>query len=105
MTAFTAALDTLFADPNLGASALWRAGGAGAGVAVRVLASQPDDEINFEGKRLRVESRRFDVRIAECPALAPGDTIELNGDICAVLDVARDEDRLVWRVSLGGDPS
>jgi hypothetical protein len=35
--AFRVALDTLFADPNLGETALWQAGGVGPGVSVRVI--------------------------------------------------------------------
>ena len=37
MDAFRAALDTLFADPNLGETALWQAGGVGPGVSVRLI--------------------------------------------------------------------
>ena len=37
MEAFRVALDTLFADPNLGETALWQAGGVGPGVSVRVI--------------------------------------------------------------------
>jgi hypothetical protein len=32
--AFASAIDALFADPNIGEDALWKAGGVGAGVAV-----------------------------------------------------------------------
>lgn len=105
MNAISAALDTLFADPNLGETATWRAGGTGAAVDVRVLASLPDSDISFEGKRLQVETRTVEIRISECPDLAPGDTLTLDGEVCAVLSAPRDEHRLVWIVTLGGDRS
>ena len=42
MSAFTSAVDMLFADPNIGEDALWKAGGIGAGVAVRIIRKSPD---------------------------------------------------------------
>jgi hypothetical protein len=37
MDAFAAAIDSIFADPNIARNALWRTGGTGDGVAVRVI--------------------------------------------------------------------
>ena len=42
MNAFAAAMDVLAADPNLGEEAIYRQGGTGAPVAVRMLRSSPD---------------------------------------------------------------
>ena len=42
MTAFATAIDALFADPNLGLDAVYRAGGADPGVPVRVIIRRPD---------------------------------------------------------------
>ncbi|WP_415914779.1 head-tail joining protein [Rhodopseudomonas palustris] len=42
MFAFTSAIDALFADPNIGEDTLWKAGGVGAGVAVRIIRKSPD---------------------------------------------------------------
>jgi hypothetical protein len=42
MTAFVQTIDTLFADPHLARVALYRPGGEGDGVPVRVVARQPD---------------------------------------------------------------
>ena len=48
MNAFAAATDALFADPNLGETALWQAGGIGPGVPVRVIRRRPDAVVEFE---------------------------------------------------------
>jgi hypothetical protein len=52
MSAFTSAVDMLFADSNIGEDALWKAGGIGAGVAVRIIRKSPDRMAEFGDSRL-----------------------------------------------------
>lgn len=98
MTAFAAALRSLFLDPNMSVLALYRAGGAGAGVAVRVMRSAPDELTNFSGQRFVVETVMIDVRVSDVSDLASGDTFDIDGEVFVVQGAPRrDEDRLTWR--------
>lgn len=104
MTAFDTMVGTLFADPNLGTPALWRAGGLGAGVALRLLWRSPDEVIISGERRFVATGRTAEIRIADAPGLTVGDTIEIAGDILPVIAAPEsDADRLVWLVTLG-DP-
>ncbi len=99
MSVFALAVDVLFEDPNLALDALWRAGGAGAGVAARVMRRAPDDTVPWREARLVVDTVFFDLRVAEAPALAAGDTLEVEGVIYLVQgEPTRDAERLIWTV-------
>lgn len=98
MSAFSAGVAALFADPHLSVSALYRVGGAGAGSAVRVIRSMPDETTNFASARLVVETVLIDVRVADAPDLAEGDTFEIASEVFIIVGAPkRDEDRLAWR--------
>lgn len=99
MTAFSAAIDDLFADPNLARVAIWRAGGGGDGVAVRVIARRPDRVAEFGETSIHAETTIVDIRVNEAPTLAEGDTIEVDGEALIVQgEPLRDAERLVWTV-------
>lgn len=98
MTAFAFGVDLLFLDQNLALDALWRAGGAGAGVPVRVIRSAPDDVVEWRESRVRVATVFIDVRVSEVVTLSKGDTFEISGVIYTVNGAPeRDTERLVWR--------
>ncbi|MEC5292821.1 hypothetical protein VSX64_19615 [Aurantimonas sp. C2-6-R+9] len=78
MTAFTAAIDMLFADPNIGREAVYIADG-GAPVLVRVVPRQADAITDFGDARLWSETTRIDLRVAEVAAPRPGDRIKIDG--------------------------
>lgn len=99
MTAFAAAVDDLFADPNLARDTLWRAGGSGPAVPVRVIARRPDRIAEFGETRVVVPAAMFDVRVSEIPAIAEGDTLEIDGAVFAVQgEPLKDAEGLVWTV-------
>ncbi len=99
MSVFAAAIDDLFADPEIARDALWRPGGTGSGVQVRVVARRPDRIGDFGETRIVVPAATFDVRVAEAPAIAEGDTLEVEGALYVVQGKpARDSERLVWTV-------
>lgn len=79
MSAFATATVALFRDPNLAQDALWRSGGAGAPVAVRVMVRRPDAVTGFREGRFVIDSVMIDVECAALGALAPGDTFEIAG--------------------------
>lgn len=97
MTAFAAAIDVLFEDPNIGIDAIYRAGGEGTGTPVRVIRKAPDQMTNFAESRFVTDTFVIDLRVAEVPGLAVGDTIEINGETFEVRsEPMRDPERLVW---------
>ena len=76
MSAFAAAVDTLFADPNIGRDAVYIADG-GAPVLVRAVARRADAVTEL------------------------GDRIEIDGEAFLVQgEPLRDRERLVWTVEL-----
>lgn len=100
MTAFAAALDALFADPNIGAEAVYTADG-GTPLLVRVVARRADAITDFGDTRLWSETTRIDLRVAEVAEPRPGDRIEIAGEAFLVQgEPQRDRERLVWAVDL-----
>jgi len=95
--AFAAATETLFGDPNIARSALWRTGGVGAGLAVRVIAKRPDQVAGFGDSRAVLPTMLVNVRRTEVPDPATGDTVEIDGDLFEIIATpAADSLRLVW---------
>ncbi|WP_430463619.1 head-tail joining protein [Tabrizicola sp.] len=101
MTAFAAAVDLLFADPDLSTPALYQQSGIGVERAVRVMRRNPDRMVEFGAARLVSDSVVLDVRVSDCPELAAGDRFEIAGEISVVQgSPRRDRERLVWTVEL-----
>jgi len=101
MTAFLAALDLLFADPNLSTPALYQQAGIGMEQALRVMRRSPDRIVEFGAARLVSDSVVLDVRVRDCPELAAGDRFEIAGEIFVVQGTPqRDRERLVWTAEL-----
>ncbi|MGZ8337325.1 MAG: head-tail joining protein, partial [Allosphingosinicella sp.] len=84
MTAIAAAVDVLFADPNLGTDAVYRAGGADPGVPVRAIVRQPDRIGTFGETRIVAGTVVIDVRVSDVSAPAEGDTIEADGTVYVI---------------------
>jgi len=97
MTAFAAAIDDLFADPNIARDAIWRAGGAGAGISVKVVTRRPDQVIGFGDSRAVLPTMLIDVRRSEVSDPATGDTVEIESEMFDVIATPTiDSLRLVW---------
>jgi hypothetical protein len=98
LSAFAIATAALFRDPNLAQDAVWRSGGAGAPVAVRVMLLQPDAVTGFGEGRFVTDSVLIDVECTALGSLAPGDTFEIGGVIYEVRgEPLRDTLRYVWK--------
>jgi hypothetical protein len=96
---FTAAIDALFADPNLGIDAVYRVGGNDPGVPVRVIVRRPDRVGDFGETRIVAETLLIDVRVSDLAAPADGDTIEADGTVYVIQGApTRDAERLVWTI-------
>lgn len=96
ITAFAAAIDVLFADPNLGVNVIYRVGGADPGTMIRAIIRRPDRIGTFGETRIATETTIFDIRTSDINAPAEGDTIEMNGTIYVIQgEPIRDAERLV----------
>lgn len=78
MTVFAAALDVLFADLNIGEDAIWKVGGAGSGVPVRVIRKSPDAVERFGDTSIVLPTNILDVRKADVTSPAEGDVVEIG---------------------------
>ncbi len=97
MDVFAIATDALFADPNLARDAIWRAGSAGAGIAVRVATRRPDQVVGFGDSRAVLPTMLIDVRRSEVPDPASGDTVEIESDLFEIIATPlADSLGLVW---------
>ena len=98
MTAFAAAVEAMFADPNIARDVVYTAEG-GAPALVRAVLRRPDDITGFGEARIWSETIRLDVRIAEVLTPRPGDRIEIDGEAYLIQgEPVRDAQRLVWTV-------
>ena len=97
MSAFAAAVDVLFANPHLARDAVYRPGGAGDGIPVRVMCRQPDRIDSFGETRLASSTTTLDVRVSEVAEPVSGDTLALDGRTVVVQGTPLlDAEGLVW---------
>lgn len=97
MNAFKLATDRVFRDRNMAVDAIWRAGGAGEGVSVRVIRRNPDRIANFGDARVITGTLLVDVRMSEVPHLQIKDTFQIGEELLEVRsDPVRDSLRQVW---------
>ena len=100
MNAFAAAMEMLFADPNIGVEAIYTSDG-GVPVLVRAVARRADAVTDFGDARLWSETTRIDLRVAEVPNPRPGDRLEIDSEAFLIQgEPVRDRERLVWTVDL-----
>lgn len=98
--AFAAAVDALFADPNLGREATYEPAD-GDPFPVRIIPRRADTITEFGEARLWSETTRFDVRASEIAAPRPGDRLVLDGNGYIVQgEPVRDRERLVWTMDV-----
>ncbi|GLS45149.1 head-tail joining protein [Methylobacterium brachythecii] len=80
MSAFSLAIDSIFDDPNIAGDALWRAGGQGDGVPVRIIRKSPEAIVGLGGNQYDLDAMLIDVRLSEVPSPAQGDTFEMQAE-------------------------
>lgn len=96
MNAFSAAMASIFADPNMAVDALYLPI-AGMPMRVRVIRARPNEEIGFGESRIRTSTAEFDVRTADVVAPVKGDVIQIGTERFEVQGIpSTDADSLVW---------
>lgn len=83
--AFASAIDALFADPNIGEDALWKAGGVGAGVAVRIIRKSPDRMAEFGESRAVLPTVGIDIRRSQAATITEGDLIVIGAETFKII--------------------
>lgn len=97
LSAFSEAIDAIFADENVAEDAIWRAGGAGAGVPVRVIRKSPDEIASFGASRAILLSVIVAVRGSEVASPASGDKVQIGTVVFEIIaEPRRDSLGLVW---------
>ncbi len=85
INAFEAAVDALFADPNIGEDALWKAGGSGAGAAVRIIRKSPDRVAEFGESRAVMPTICIDIRRSQAATITEGDLIVIGPETYRII--------------------
>lgn len=83
--AFTSAIDALFADPNIGEDALWKAGGVGTGVAVRIIRKSPYAQAEFGESRAVLQTVGIDIRRSQAATITEGDLILIGAETYRII--------------------
>ena len=104
MELFAAALADILADPHVGVDAVWRAGGAGPAVAVRVVRSSPDRVATAFDTAVIQATDVLTVAVADVPDVASGDTFTVGADTLVVTHAERDAIGVAWRVFCRREP-
>jgi hypothetical protein len=101
VNAFSAAIDTIFADPNMAADAFWTPRGGWVATPCRLILTRPDDVTDFGGARLVSSTILADVRVTEIASPNAGDRIEIGTERYTIQGKPRrDRERLVWQLEL-----
>lgn len=98
MNAFADAMAVLVADPNLGSEAVYRQGGDGPPVTLRVLRSSPDRVADAFSTEILSATDILSVAIATLPDIASGDSFAIGPDLLTVTHAERDASGTAWRV-------
>lgn len=83
--AFASVIDALFADPNIGEDALWKTGGVGAGVAVRIIRKSPDRMAEFGDSRAVLPTVGIDIRRSQAATITEGDLILIGTETYRII--------------------
>ncbi len=95
MTAFTDAIDDLFADSNMTVTVSYQ------GSPMRALVRRPDRDIEFSDITVQTGTALFEIRRRDIPEPQAGDIIHHDGDSFVVQgEPSLDAERLVWTISV-----
>ncbi len=99
MTTFSAAIDAIFADPNMAADAVYRGCASSVDMPCRVVVSMPDADTDYGSHAVVSETCRIDVRRSEVSAPTEGDRFTIGNEAFVVQGAPmRDRLGLVWKI-------
>lgn len=101
MSIFDAAINTIFADPNMSVAAEYRVGGADPAISVRVVKVSPSTVTDWNRASFVQASHLFDVRVADVAEPKKGDTITIAGTVYSVREEPiLDAEGLCWKLGM-----
>ena len=101
MSVFDTAVQALFRDPNITEGAIWRTGGLGAGLAIRIIRTRPQAQFDIGGVKLVQDNVLFDVPAGMAPTIDEKDTIEAGGEVFKIQSPpVRSMSGRIWRVDV-----
>jgi hypothetical protein len=89
MSVFALAVDAMFDDPNMADDAIWRAGGAGVGLPVRIRYRSPEGIVGLQGNQFDLSAMLLDIRLSEVAEPAEGDVVEVLDDEGAIRETIK----------------
>lgn len=89
--AFASVIDALFADPDIAEDALWKAGGIGAGAAVRIIRKSPDRMAEFGNSRAVLPTVGIDIRRSQAATITEGDMIVIGAETYRIIGELMDD--------------
>ena len=98
--AFSAAMDDLFADPNIAADAVYLPQAGGAGSDVRIILKQPDEVVSFSDAKIASDTLTLLVRMTDIQDPEEDDMFLIGGKNYVVQgSPVADALRLVWTLN------
>jgi hypothetical protein len=86
-------------DRNMAADAIFRAGGAGDGIALRVIFRAPDEQVDWQRTQIATETFVIEVPVAKVAQPVAGDTFEIDGNVWVVYgQPRRDAEGVFWTI-------
>ena len=101
MSVFAAAMDRIFTQADMAASALWISTTTSEERPIRIIRRAPDRVTDFGAGRFVSDTTVVDVRVADLPTPRPGDVIVIGADSHVIQgEPQRDRERLIWTLDL-----
>ena len=101
MTVFAAAIDCIFANSSMAATAVWISGNTSEERPIRVIRRAPDRITGFGAGRFVSDTMMVDVRVSDLSDPRPGDLIVIGVDSFIIQgEPVRDRERLIWTLDL-----
>lgn len=89
MSTFALAVDAMFNDPNMAEDAIWRAGGSGEGLPVRIRYRSPEAIVGLQGNQFDLIATLIEVRLSEVAEPAKGDIVDILDEEGAVRETVQ----------------
>ena len=104
MSAFSDAIDDLFADPNLAVTVIYQPV-VGEARSIRALIRRPDQDVQFGDIAVHASRALFEIRVGEVSNPQAGDIITQGNEVFIVQgDPSRDAEQLIWRIDTRPGP-
>ena len=101
MTVFATAMDRIYANPSMAATAVWISATTSEERPIHVIRRATDRITEFGAGRFVSDTMMVDVRVADLPDPRTGDLILIGADSFTIQgEPVRDRERLIWTLDL-----